>query len=304
VVKGELCRVITSDGIELQGLLVCPEGKPGTRTVIHVHGLAGNFYENRFIDDVATAVVENGINFLTVSTRGRDYLSDFIYERPDGTTEYKQIGGIHELFEESLLDIKAWVEFLASRGTEIFILQGHSHGALKVTYYSHKTRDSRVGGLILLSPSDDFGCQRSCMGERFDEALDVATALIADGKGAVLMPEGYFQYPVSAATYMDTFGQGSPLSMFNISRTDRDEFAELASIKVPVLAVAGNVEEAFVGVPEDYLSGIRGLCRNAASFESCIIDGAPHNYLHFEAQVAKRIGKWIAVHFGRPPGVG
>jgi pimeloyl-ACP methyl ester carboxylesterase len=296
--QGEFCRVMTPDGLELQGLLACPGGKAGTRSVIHVHGLAGNFYENRFIDDVAAAVVENGVNFLTVNTRGRDYLSDFIWEKTDGTTEYKQIGGIHEIFEQSVLDIKAWVEFLTLRGTESIILQGHSHGALKVTYYNHTARDPRIEGLILLSPSDDFGGQRSRLGDKFEEALGVATRLIEDGKGSALMPDEYFHYPVSAATYADIFRPGSHLGMFNVSGTDRDRFAELADIAVPVLAIVGTVEEAFIGEPGDYLEGIRRLCRNAASFESSVIDGAPHNYLHFEAQVAGRIGGWIATHFG------
>ena len=296
--QGEFCRVITPDGLELQGLLVCPGGRAGTRTVIHVHGLAGNFYENRFIDNVAAAVVDRGVNFLTVNTRGRDYLSDFIWEKADGATEYKQIGGIHEIFEQSVLDIRAWVEFLASRGSEGIILEGHSHGALKVTYYNHTVHDPRVEGLILLSPSDDFGRQRTRLDDRFDGALGVATRLIEEGKGSALMPEEYFHYPVSAATYADIFRPGSHLGMFNILRTDRDKFAELADIAVPVLAVVGTVEEEFVGAPGDYLKGIRRLSTSAASFESSIIDGAPHNYLHFEAQVAKRIGGWITTHFG------
>ncbi|MFH1311785.1 MAG: DUF1749 domain-containing protein [Candidatus Eisenbacteria bacterium] len=295
----EFCRAMTSDGLELQGLLFRPESGTSTRSVIHVHGLAGNFYENRFIDNAAAAVAGNGVNFLTVNTRGRDYLSDFIHEKTDGTTGYKQIGGIHEIFEESALDIRAWVEFLVSRGTETIVLQGHSHGALKVTYYNHKTRDSRVGGLILLSPSDDFAGQRSRIGERFDEALDVAGRMIADGKGSVLMPDEYFHYPVSAATYVDIFAQGSHLGMFNISGTDRDDYAELASIGVPVLTIVGTVEEAFVGEPQDYLNGIGGLCKNAPSFEDHVIEGAPHNYLHFETQVAERIGQWVAANFGQ-----
>jgi pimeloyl-ACP methyl ester carboxylesterase len=295
--KCEFCRTSTSDGLELQGLLSTPEGGTGTKSVIHVHGLAGNFYENRFIDNVAAAVTGNGINFLTVNTRGRDYLSDFIYEKSDGTTEYKQIGGIHEIFDESVLDIQTWIEFLAARGTRTFILQGHSHGALKVTYYNHKTRDSRIGGLILLSPSDDFGDQRSRMGDRFGEILDAAREMITAGKGSELIPEEHFHYPVSAATYVDIYRPGSHLGMFNISRTDRNDFPELAGITVPVLVVVGNVEEAFTGEPQDYLNGIRGLCKNAPSFVGHVIDGAPHNYLHYERQVAGKVGEWIAARF-------
>ena len=168
--KGELCRTLTADGLELHGFLAMPEWDRPDTFVIHVHGLAGNFYENRFIENVGEAVVDSGQGFLTVNTRGRDYLSDFILERPDGTKEYRQIGGIHEIFEECVEDIEAWIAYLRTRGARHFILQGHSHGALKVTYYLYSKPDSCVDSLILLSPSDDFGCQRVRLGERFNQA--------------------------------------------------------------------------------------------------------------------------------------
>jgi hypothetical protein len=97
MLKGEYCRTLTRDGLELQGFLAIPEAGPAKTSVLHVHGLAGNFYENRFIDHVAASVVRLGVNFLTINTRGRDYISDFFWERPDGTTQYKQIGGIYEI---------------------------------------------------------------------------------------------------------------------------------------------------------------------------------------------------------------
>lgn len=293
MLKGEFCRTLTRDGLELQGFLATPEAGHARTSVLHVHGLAGNFYENRFIDHVAEGTVRLGINFLTINTRGRDYISDFFWEKPDGTTDYKQIGGIYEMFDESVLDIEAWVEFLVSRGIERIILQGHSHGALKITYYMYAAKDLKVRGLILLSPSDDFGRQRERLGDRFDEALHVAERMIAEGKGADLMPEGYFHYPVSAATYMDIFKQDSHLKIFNLSRTDATESPELASVGVPVLTVVGSVNEEFVGTPQAYLAGLRDLMAAAASFDGHVIEGAPHNYLHFERQLAQRIEGWL-----------
>jgi pimeloyl-ACP methyl ester carboxylesterase len=255
--------------------------------------MAGNFYENRFIDRVATGVSGLGINFLTVNNRGRDYISDFFWEKDDGTTGYKQIGGIYEIFDESLLDIEAWVAFLAARGTEHIILQGHSHGALKVTYYMHRTEDPRVTGLILLSPSDDFGRQREVMGDRFGEALEVAGRMVGEGNGAALMPEGYFHYPVSAATYVDIYKSDSHLKIFNLAETDIDVFPELESVRVPVLVIVGSVDEAFVGAPDEYLSAIRRRMINVSSWDGHVIEGAPHNYLHFEDPLAKRIEGWL-----------
>ncbi len=291
--KGELCRTVTADGLELQGFLALPDGDAPEAGVLHIHGLAGNFYENRFIDNVARTIANSGLGFLTVNTRGRDYLSDFICEKPDGTKEYRQIGGIHEIFEECVEDIGAWIAYLRSRGMRSIILQGHSHGALKVTYHLYSKADPGVAGLVLLSPSDDFGCQRSRLGDKFAEAIGVARAMVAEGRGSDLMPARYFHYPVSACTYLDIFDDGSRLGIFNLSRTDSRDFPELRAIRVPVLAIVGSVDEAFLGTPEKYLSLIEAELGAAPDFVGEIIQGAPHNYLDFEDEVARHIGKWL-----------
>lgn len=291
--KGQLCRTMTADGLELQGFMACPDGDRPAAGVIHVHGLAGNFYENRFVDNVAAAVVDRDLCFLTINTRGRDYLSDFICEKPDGTKTYTQIGGIHEVFEDCLADIDAWVGFLRAGGIRRIVLQGHSHGALKVAYYLFKRPDPGIVGLVLLSPSDDFGCQRARIGERFDEALRVARGMAGDGGGRDLMPEAYFHYPVSASTYLDIFDEGSKLRMFNLSRTDAGEFPELRSIGVPVLALVGSVDEAFLDTPAAYLEQMRTEMKSTPDFSGHVIEGAPHNYLDYEESVAERIGTWL-----------
>jgi pimeloyl-ACP methyl ester carboxylesterase len=291
--KGELCRTSTADGLELQGFWSYPPGRVPDVAVIHVHGLAGNFYENRFIDHVGAAVVGRGLGFLTVNTRGRDYLSDFIVEEAGGTMTYAQIGGIHEIFGDCILDIEAWVRFLRSVGSKRMILQGHSHGALKVTYYLHQSRPPGVAGLILLSPSDDFACQRMRLGRRFDEALDMAKTMAGTGRGRDLMPPGYFHYPVSASTYLDIFGEDSKVKMFNLARTDTCEFRELNSVPVPILAVVGSVDEAFVDAPADYLELIRAEAESSPCFTGRVIEGAPHNYLGSEADVAAAVQAWL-----------
>lgn len=292
--KGEFVRVLTEDGLELQGLFVTPEGGAAGATVIHTHGLDGNFYENRFIDYVAEACVEAGFNFITFNNRGHDYISDFIVEDPGaGEVSYRQVGGIYELFEESALDIAAWVEFARSRGSKRLVIQGHSHGALKAVYYFAKGDIAGAEGLVLLSPSDDFGRQRESLGGEFDAALSLAVGLIEGGKGLDLMPPGIFHYPISAQSYYDIYRPGSPLALFNVSKTDRGEFPELASVKVPVLMIVGSVEEAFLGDPGDFLNAAKGLMPNAAGFEGAVLDGAPHNYLGLDREVGRKIGAWL-----------
>lgn len=289
--KGEFLRVITSDGLELQGLLSMPESETSLG-LIHVHGLDGNFYENRFIDSVCDVTTRLGIAFLTVNTRGHDYISDLLCVTDEGLT-YKQIGGIYEIFEECLLDLDAWIDLLRSRRINSIILQGHSHGAIKVTYYLHKRPISDVSGLILLSPSDDFGLQRASLGDMFDGTLGLAQKMISEGRGRDLMPAEYFHYPISAATYYDTFGFRSPLKIFNISETDSKDFDALAKITVPTLVIVGTVEEAFIGDPQSYLSNIRTKMKSARDYTGWVIEGAPHNYLGYEAELASFIKHWL-----------
>ena len=47
--KQQLVRMNSMDNIEMVGILYEPNEK-SNKIVIHVHGLCGNFYENRFLD--------------------------------------------------------------------------------------------------------------------------------------------------------------------------------------------------------------------------------------------------------------
>jgi pimeloyl-ACP methyl ester carboxylesterase len=275
-----------------------------------VHGWDGNFYENRFIDHAAQVCARQGIGFVSGNNRGHDYIADILREgrgqkldarlqksevrrRRTGKPDYVQLGGIYEKLADSVVDIKAWVDFVVARGAERVILQGHSHGAIKVVHYLATTSDPRVCGLILLSPSDDMGWAREKLGERFLWVLARARELARAGKGRQLLPEKDFPYPVSAATFFDCYNKGSITGIFNVSRTDREEFPELASIRVPVLQAVGTVEEAFVGTPQKHVDEIRACMVNCPSFTGAVIDGAPHNYLGHERELAKVLEKWL-----------
>lgn len=294
--KGEFCRVITSDGLELQGLFVTPEGGPSKTTLVHVHGLAGNFYENRFVDYAADACTGAGINFFTFNNRGHDYISDLISQAPDGTAGYRQIGGSLEIFEDCIKDIQAWIDFLEGRGTERLILEGHSHGAVKATYYLSRVADPAIKGLVLLSPSDDFGLQRYRMGKRFDEIVGIAQKMVAEGRGGEFMSRDYFPYVVSAATYFDTFRPESHLKVFNISMTDTHTFPEIESVRLPVLAIVGTVEEAYIGRPDDFLTDLKRRFKNTKDFTGHFIKEAPHNYLGHEAELGQHLQEWLRAH--------
>jgi len=325
---------LTEDDLELNGFYqparTKDEGR-GTRdsdpnpasltprpiSVVHVHGWDGNFYENRFIDHAAQVCSRMGIGFVSGNNRGHDYMADILrssrsqklearrqkseVRRREEKLDYVQIGGMYEKLADSVADIRAWVDFAVGRGAKQVILQGHSHGAIKVAHYLVATRDPRVCGLILLSPSDDMGTARKQLGDRFLWVLARARELVRAGKGRQLMQERDSQYPVSAATFFDCHNKGSITGIFNMSRTDRREFPELASISVPVLVAVGTVEEAFVAAPQKYVDDIRACMVNCPSFTGAVIDGAPHNYLGREAQLARVLEKWLRKKWSSGP---
>jgi pimeloyl-ACP methyl ester carboxylesterase len=292
--KTEYARIRTSDGLELQGLFFSPDGGYSHTTVIHVHGLSGNFYENRFVEIVADAVTRAGMNFMSFNNRGHEYIADIIHQHngPE-TATYREIGGAFERFEECQVDIRAYIDYARKKGTKRIILEGHSHGAIKVTLFNYLAKMKEISGLILLSPSDDFDLQRSVMGNRFDSALETAKDMIDNGREGDLMPREFFKYYISAGTYFDTFRPDSPVLAFNLSGTDRKEFPELAIIKLPVLAVVGTDDEAFLMGPGDYLATMEARMLNAVSFEGHVISGAPHNYLGYEDRLAELISGWL-----------
>ncbi len=287
--KGEFCRFVTRDGLELHGFWSAAGVRPKT-ALVHVHGWDGNFYENRFIEHACRAALANGMSFFTFNNRGHDYVADLLRPKKN---DYVQLGGIYETMADSELDIEAAIGFCLGRGAKRIILQGHSHGAVKAALYASSRQDRSVVGLVLLSPSDDLGMIRARLERRYPAALRIARRLMASRHGRTLMPGWVLEYPVSAQTFLDCFGPGSVTAMFNVSRTDRREFPELGRITAPVLLAVGTEQEAFVGNARQFVEGVGLQLDNAASFVGCVIEGAPHNYLGHEVNLGRILKRWL-----------
>lgn len=287
--KGDFVRVFSKDGLELHGFFCPPKNARRKIGVLHIHGLAGNFYENRFIDYVANQTNEKGYAFLTVNTRGHDYISDFI-KKTDTGIRYVQIGGAFEIFEECIHDISSWIDFLETRGYNKIILEGHSTGALKVIFYLNQTLDKRIGGLILLSPSDDIGLQKNALKGKYKESLNFANNVILEGKSEELMPARFFEYPVSPKTYIDMFGPRTKRGIFSL-HDPTSKFDALARINCPTLVVYGTVEEAIVDNKVEL--ALSTFQKTVIKCEAKAIEGAPHNYLNHEKEVATLVTNWL-----------
>jgi len=298
--RGELVRVFTEDALELHGLF-CPSRitKVNEIAVLHIHGFNGNFYEERFVDHIADRLTENGFAFLAVNTRGHDYSSNFIKKTDSGLT-YVQIGGAHEIFEECIYDIKAWIDLLQGRGYANVILVGSSLGTLRAVFYQHQIKDKRVHGLVLISPVDHIGLQRTALGDKYDEAIDAAKQMIEQGKSDAFMPMIYcplWQRPIDAKAYISAFGLNTKSGMFNFHDPNA-RFEELSTIECPILATYGTVGEAVVdNKVEEALSIIKERAILAERCDTALIQGAPHDYLGCEKELSEIIENWIATVF-------
>jgi len=294
--RGELVRSLTEDGLELQGLF-CPPAAAENNGIalLHIHGFTGNFYEPRFVDYIAERIVERGCSFLTVNTRGHDYLSGFIKNTASGLT-YVRIGAAYEILEECILDIKAWIDFLQGRGYSRVILEGESLGPVKTVFYQHQTQDERVRGMVLISPVDHIGLQRMATGDKYDEAIIIARQMIEHGKPDELMPRVYcplWQFSISAKTYINALGPNTKSGVFNFHDPNA-RFEELSTIKCPILATYGTVREAVVdNKVEEALSIIKRKAKSSKRCDTTIIRDAPHDYLGHENELSETIENWI-----------
>ena len=177
--KTSFHRIPTDDDIVLQGMLFAPETET-KKAYLHTHGMAGSFYGNRFLDDLSKGLTDSGYAFLSMNNRGHDIIADFYSPDPNGKS--RRIGNAYEKFTESVLDIKAGIDFLEKAGYMEIVLGGHSLGANKAAYYIIESKDARVKKLVLMSTPDMAGLAEK-ENAHHEQTLEQAKKLVAEGKG-------------------------------------------------------------------------------------------------------------------------
>lgn len=287
--KTTFYRTKTTDNLRLDGLFFEPDQKSSIG-ILHIHGMAGNFYENVFLDLMAEEYTKVGYAFLTVNTSGHDFITDLqvVGERE----QYKRKGQIFEKFEDCVLDIDTWLKFFKSKGYDRLILQGHSLGAVKVVYYLYKKPKSDVVALILASPPDMLGLVRvEAEKKNFERDLTEARKLVAEGKGDALLSNKIWDwYYKSAQSYLNIFADSAKTDVFPILRGG--DFKELESIKIPILAFYGGTDDKTVFSPEKDLEIIQKHLKNEKS-KTLLISTAPHSYFKHEKQAALAVVNWL-----------
>ncbi|MES2216469.1 MAG: alpha/beta fold hydrolase [Patescibacteria group bacterium] len=287
--KTSLKRIQTDDGIELVGLLYEPENRTD-KVLVHVHGMAGNFYENKFLDAIAGTLTSNGIAFFVFNNRGCEYIKD-LTKTEGGKKTFVRIGDTYEIFEDSLLDIKSAIDFVSTNRFTKVHLSGHSLGGPKIAYYVAETKDTRLASVVFLSPADMVGLTKA--DANYDRDRARAQKMVKEGKGKELLPFPVLwdQIPLSAQTYISLNSETSKVAIFNFYDPN-DPLPVLGRITIPSLTIMGRKDDALSVSIEETMARIKKAIKNPR-VETNILGDANHGYTGDEQALADAILAWI-----------
>jgi pimeloyl-ACP methyl ester carboxylesterase len=288
--KTSIHRIITKDSLELVGVLYEPDNSISKKVLVHVHGMAGNFYENKFLDFIANTLTSNRVAFFAFNNRGCELIKD-LYKLENGKREIVRLGNAYEIFEDCLFDIEAAIDFVASKGFEVIHLSGHSLGAPKVAHYVAEKSDERLSSVIFLSPSDMVGLTGS--DKNYERDMATSKKMISEGKGKELLPFPVLwdESPLSAETYVSLGDKNSKVAIFNFHDV-KDTLPVLSKIKISTLAIMGKKDDALVISIEDTMRRIKESMTSSPKVETNILGDADHGYNNYEQQLADAILQW------------
>ena len=270
--KQELVRINSIDEIEQPGILYTPN-EDTDKIVIHVHGLNGNFYENRFLDILAKSYTDKNYAFLTFNNRGRDFITELLKGN-----DYTIIGGSLERFKDCILDIDGVVNWVKEKGYKEIILEGHSYGCNKVLYYYNHKKDDSIKKIVLLAPCDIPSDGKKFLSEEeYNKAKEESTRLVQENKENELI-----DFPVmangkiAAGTYFNDFLPNGENDFIRYVDGINGKSELLNSINIPTLVIFGDVDECVLTQPIDVVK--QYLKNNLSNCNIQIINGADHSY--------------------------
>lgn len=276
-------RFNATDNVELQGWL---NNENSDIAVIHLHGMSGNGYENYFLDNLRQTYAEKSISLFTIDSRGRGIISDFRQN-----DNWKHAGSCFEIFSESVHDIQGAINYLRMLGKTRFILQGHSLGCTKVVNFVLTQDVSGIEKVILLAPTDMAGWANT--DSKHQEYLAKAKQLIAENKGHELVSAECWldKTPISAQTYPTICEPNSSADIYG----EREGGALLGKVSLSMLIAYGTTDIGITeidGTMDKWLERVEKIKHENTRI--AVIDGAPHGFRGFEAQLAEAVGNFVA----------
>jgi pimeloyl-ACP methyl ester carboxylesterase len=268
--KQELVRINSIDWIEQPGILYTPDTKTN-KIVIHVHGLNGNFYENRFLDTLSKAYTDKNYAFLTFNNRGRWFISELL--KGD---DFIVIGWCLERFKDCILDIQGVVNWGKSQWFEEIILEWHSYWCNKVLYYYNNTKNDCIKKIVLLAPCDiPTETKKFLSKKEYEKAKSEATKLVKENKENELIDfSSMANGKIAAGTFFYDFLPNWENDFIRYSEKTQSKI--LNNIDIPVLVIFGDSDKCVLTQPIEIVK--QYLSNNIKNCNIQIIKWADHWY--------------------------
>ena len=287
LIGGELVATQTDDQIRLHGFFLPSTSTPQTDidAALFTHAVAGNYYNSRFLNRLASSVHDLGINVLLGNNRGHDVINYLSAAKTRRT-----VGAAYEIVSDCQLDLSSWIGLLRQRGFRRILVAGHSLGAIKVLFAQAHKPQKEVVGLATFSASrlcyKNF--VESSNKDRFLKWLNRAKEFQSTGDGDQLMDVDFpFPVLISANTYVDKYDS-----------TDNYNWLKyIVKIDVPALLAFGAREldenSAFQGIIEQFVA----LGLSEKQFFVSTIANANHYYSGCQQDAADELCRWIKTTF-------
>lgn len=290
--KWNLIRFKSTDGIELSGILSCPDNPKST--LLYIHGLTSSFQsEYPILEKLQKQLFPLGVGVMAFNNRGYGIVNRFKKEDKNKKEGYRSviIGGAFEKFEDCQYDIEGATRYITENMLCDVILCGISTGCNKSVYYLSKSVKSPVSGLILLSAVSDI--------EAFGENPQVlkrlrenAQKLIELGKPNQLLEKVDDEFPLSAqrmASLVNTEASENTFPYIDL----KPKFKLFKKIDKPVLLIYGENDEYMRFDKQKAIQVFKSQSSKAYSISSEIIRGAGHGFDGFEISLSRLISRWI-----------
>ena len=264
---------IQTETIPLDGAWYQPSDRDGRRGALLFHGNTMNFYIGalRFLPPTLTQL---GYCCLAFNRRGHDILGI-----RDSFSANE--GAALQLTREGIADNANAAKWIGARGFAAPVIIGHSNGGMLGV--KHVVDHPHTPALVLLSaqPGGDsvIAGQRKrgfLAGNKIEEAVAKAQALVDAGRPRELMLLPGWWYVISAESYLDRM-------------TQMPDILELApAITCPVLFIRGDQEPREAVPAEAFKERAGGIC------DVEVIPNCDHFYVGREAEICRVVADWLA----------
>lgn len=281
----EHVQLMTKDQVRLDGLytpVASDQRQFDFDAVVLLHGLLGNFYNSRLLNELSDRFAAAGVAALRINTRGHDGINI----TPRGLAAIR-MGSAYEIVDDCRLDIAASAQWMTERGHNRVCLLGHSLGAIKTLYSQSVDVNSEITALIALSATrlnfDQFASTSKA--DEFIGNYERAQKLVDSGRGQELISIDFpFSTMICADAYVDKYG---PESRY-------DWIEKVHSIKQKTLLLFGEKElgtPAFHGLREE----LESKAYDRELIDLKIIEKADHYYTGAIDSVWQAINRWNSV---------